>query len=138
MANYPKEYGAILGGLKALGVKHIISVSFGADITTWGYINYISKLKVKGGISQPCPAIVNYIEHYTPELIPNLIPIHSPLMCTAIYAKKYMKLTDKLAFISPCIAKKSEISDPNTYGYVSYNLTFEHFMNYVRKHHITG
>ena len=138
MANYPKEYGAILGGLKALGEKHIISVSFGADITTWGYINYISKLKVKGGISQPCPAIVNYIEHYTPELIPNLIPIHSPLMCTAIYAKKYMKLTDKLAFISPCIAKKSEISDPNTYGYVSYNLTFDHFMEYVRKHQITG
>ena len=33
-------------------------------------------------------------------------------MCAAIYAKKYLHLTDKLAFISPCIAKKSEISDP--------------------------
>ena len=49
-----------------------------------------------------------------------------------------MKITDKLAFISPCIAKKSEISDPNTHGYVSYNLTFEHFMKYVRKHQISG
>lgn len=138
MANYPKEYAAVLGGLKNLGVNHIISVSFGADITTWGYINYISKNKFMGGISQPCPAVVNYIERYTPELIPNLIPIHSPLMCTAIYAKKYMKIQDKLAFISPCIAKKSEIDDPNTYGYVSYNLTFEHFMKYVRTHQISG
>ncbi len=138
LANYPKEYATVLGGLKKLGVNHIISVSFGADITTWGYINYITKNKRSGGISQPCPAIVNYIEHYVPELIPSLIPVQSPLMCTAIYARKYMKITDKLAFISPCIAKKSEISDPNTFGYVSYNLTFEHFMNYVKRHNIRG
>lgn len=138
LGNYPNEYGRVLGGLKNLGVNRILSVSFGADITTWGYINYITKHKFEGGISQPCPAVVNYIERYTPELIPKLVPIQSPLMCTAIYAKKYMKLTDKLAFISPCIAKKSEISDPNTHGYVSYNLTFEHFMKYVREHQITG
>lgn len=137
-ANYPEEYDSVLGGLKGLGVNHIISVSFGADITTWGYINYITKNKFEGGISQPCPAIVNYIEHYTPELISKLMPIQSPLMCTAIYARKYMNITDKLAFISPCIAKKSEISDSNTYGYVSYNLTFEHFMKYVREHQISG
>lgn len=138
LANYPSEYASVLGGLKELGVRHFISVSFGADITTWGYINYISKNKFTGGISQPCPAIVNYIEHYEPQLISKLVPIQSPLMCTAIYAKKYMKISDKLAFISPCIAKKSEISDPNTYGYVSYNLTFDHFMNYVRQHNIKG
>ncbi|MCM1386469.1 MAG: HD domain-containing protein [Bacillus sp. (in: Bacteria)] len=137
-ANYPKEYASVLGGLKALGVNRIISVSFGADITTWGYINYIAEHNLEGGISQPCPAVVNYIEHYAPDLIEKLIPIHSPLLCTAIYAKKYMNITDKLAFISPCIAKKVEITDPNTYGYVSYNLTFQHFMEYARKHHIAG
>jgi len=40
-ANYPSEYASVLGGLKKLGVNRIISVSFGADITTWAYINYI-------------------------------------------------------------------------------------------------
>ena len=138
LANYPDEYASILGGLKKLGGNHFINVSFGADITTWGYINYIAKNQFKGGISQPCPAIVNYIEHYVPELIPYLVPVQSPLMCAAIYAKKYMKLSDKLAFISPCIAKKTEINDPNTHGYVSYNLTFDHFMEYVRKNQIQG
>ena len=138
MANYPNEYGAILGGLKNLGAKHIISVSFGADITTWAYINYITKNKFLGGISQPCPAVVNYIERYSPKLLPKLMPIHSPMMCAAIYAKKYEGITDKLAFISPCIAKKAEIADPNTGGYVSYNVTFNHLMDYVRKHHIYG
>ncbi len=138
LANYPKEYASVLGGLKKLGVGRIISVSFGADITTWGYIKYITEHKFYGGISQPCPAVVNYIEKYVPELLPKLMPIHSPMMCAAVYAKKYMKLTDKLAFISPCIAKKKEIEDPNTHGFVSYNVTFDHLMKYVREHGIKG
>ena len=133
-ANYPNEYQQILGGLKKLGVNRIISVSFGADITTWGYIKYITEHKFTGGISQPCPAIVNYIEHYIPELIPKLVPIQSPLMCAAIYAKKYLKLPDKLAFISPCIAKRDEIRDPKNKGYVSYNVTFDHLARYAREH----
>ncbi|MBR1671086.1 MAG: transcriptional regulator [Butyrivibrio sp.] len=137
-ANYPNEYESVLGGLKKLGVKRFISVSFGADITTWGYINYIQKYNFKGGISQPCPAVVGYIERYMPELIPKLFPVQSPMMCAAIYAKKEMGINDKLAFISPCIAKKMEIDDPNNKGYVSYNLTFDHLMKYVRDNHVSG
>lgn len=137
-ANYPGEYERVLGGLKALGVNHVISVGFGADITTWAYINYIEKNHFYGGISQPCPAIVNYIETYCPGLLQRLMPVHSPMMCAAIYAKKYMGITDRLAFISPCIAKKNEIEDPNTDGYVSYNVTFEHLMRYVRENKVDG
>ncbi len=135
-ANYPSDYKQILGGLKKLGANRIISVSFGADITTWGYIKYITEHNFMGGISQPCPAIVNYIEHYIPELIPKLVPIQSPLMCAAIYAKKYLNITDKLAFISPCIAKRDEIKDPKNKGYVSYNITFDHLIKYASKHNI--
>lgn len=138
LANYPREYANVLGGLKKLGVNRIISISFGADITTWGYIKYITEHNFTGGISQPCPAIVGYIEKYIPELLPKLIPVHSPMMCGAIYVKKYMKVSDKLAFISPCVAKKNEIDDPNCGGYVSYNVTFDHLMDYVRKHSISG
>ncbi len=137
-ANYPKEYEAVLGGLKSAGVNRIISISFGADITTWGYLNYITKNHFTGGISQPCPAVVAYIERYIPELLPKLFPVQSPMMCGAIYAKKYMGITDKLAFISPCIAKKMEIEDVNNKGYVSYNVTFDHLMKYVRENRITG
>lgn len=137
-ANYPNEYMSILGGLKKMGVNRIISVSFGADITTWAYIRYITEHNFTGGISQPCPAVVNYIEHYIPELLPKLMPVQSPLMCAAIYLRKYMNIQDKLAFISPCIAKKSEIDDPNNNGYVNYNVTFDHLMNYARTHHIKG
>lgn len=137
-ANYPDEYGRVLGGLKALGVKRFINVAFGADIATWGYVNYIRKYGFLGGISQPCPAVVNYIEKYQPNLIASLFPVQSPLMCAAIYARKELGITDKFAFISPCIAKKFEISDPVNAGLVSYNVTFEHLMRYVHQHYING
>ena len=78
----------LLGGLKAMGVKRIISVSFGADICTWGYLNYIQKYKYVGGISQPCPAVVSYIERYLPELLPKLFPVQSPLMCEQIFIRQ--------------------------------------------------
>jgi len=137
-ANYPGEYGRVLGGLKKLGANRIISVSFGADITTWGYLNYIQRNNFKGGISQPCPAVVGYIERYIPELIPKLFPVQSPMMCAAIYAKKVMGITDKLAFISPCIAKKLEMEEPENKGYVHYNVTFDHLMKYVKEHNVYG
>lgn len=138
LANYPREYESILGGLKKLGVNRMISVSFGADITTWGYLNYVEKYGFTGGISQPCPAVVSYIEHYIPELIPKLFPVQSPMMCAAIYAKKYMGITDKLAFISPCIAKKTEIESKRGKGLITYNVTFDHLMKYAKAHDVKG
>ncbi len=138
LANYPNEYEKYLGMLKKLGVNRFISVSFGADITTWGYIKYITERNYYGSISQPCPAVVGYIERYTPEILPKLMPVQSPMMCAAIYMKKYMNVTDKLAFISPCIAKKNEIDDPNNQGYVSYNLTFAHLVKYLKENPVSG
>lgn len=138
LANYPKEYESVLGGLKKMGANRIISISFGADITTWAYINYIQQNNFIGGISQPCPAVVSYIEKYVPEVLPKLFPVQSPMMCGAIYAKKYMHITDKLAFISPCIAKKLEIESPRGQGLIEYNVTFDHLMKYVKEHGISG
>ena len=138
LANYPREYESVLGGLKKMGVNRLISISFGADITTWAYLNYIQKNNFTGGISQPCPAVVGYIERYIPEMIPKLFPVQSPMMCGAIYVRKMMGVTDKLAFISPCIAKKMEMESERGKGLISYNVTFDHLMDYVREHHISG
>ena len=133
-ANYPNEYSIFLGYIRSCGANQFINVSFGADITTWGYLNYIKKYDFKGGISQPCPAVVAYIEKHLPNLIDNLIPVQSPLMCAAIYAKKYLGITDDLAFISPCIAKKMEIDDPVNEGRIKYNVTFKHLIQYIKSH----
>lgn len=136
LINYPNKYQKILGYLKSKGVNRVISVSFGADITTWAYLKYITEYKFTGGISQPCPAVVNYIQKYTPELLQKLMPIQSPMMCSAIYAKKYMNIQDKFAFISPCIAKKTEIEDSHNKGYIQYNVTVNHLIKALANENI--
>ena len=138
IANYPNEYKKIYGYLKSLGVAHIYSVSFGADITTWAYISYIKKTGKTGLISQPCPAIINYIEKYQPELIPMLVPLHSPMMAEAVYLKKYKNVTEDLVFLSPCIAKRVEVNDKNTGGYVKYNVTFKKLLEAIGDKYLTA
>lgn len=131
-----RDYKKILGFLKSLGVNEIYDVSLGADITTWAYLKAIKDKKLSTIIAQPCPSIVNYIQKYHKDVMVNLAPVHSPAMCTAIYIKKYLKVTDKLCFLSPCIAKKSEFEDDNTSNYVEYNLTFKKLMDYIEKENI--
>lgn len=122
--------------LKKLGVNLIYDVSFGADITTWAYLKGIEKLNLDSVIAQPCPAIVNYIEKYKPEIIDKLSPIHSPMNCTAVYLRKYMNSKDKIAFLSPCIGKIDEIKDPNNDGLVDYNVTYSKLKDYIEKNNI--
>lgn len=131
--NYPDIYRNILGYLKHMGVHNIYSSAFGADIATWAYLNYLSEHTVEGAISPTCPSIITYIERYEPTLLPKLLPIHSPMMCSAIYIRNYLHNNDTLAYIGPCIAKKLEIEDPNNQGLVSYNVTFSNLMNRLAK-----
>ena len=128
---YPDSYKQILGYLKTLGVNKFYSVGFGADITTWGYINYIAKNNATGLVSQPCPCIVSHIEKHQPSLLPQLIPVQSPMMCAAIYLKKYMNITDDLVFLGPCIAKKVEIESKRGLGLIKHNVTFNSLLEHI-------
>ncbi|MCL2199580.1 MAG: methyl-accepting chemotaxis protein [Defluviitaleaceae bacterium] len=135
--NFIDTYENLFGYFKSKGVNKIYDVSYGADITSWAYLRYIKSTGKMGLISQPCPVIVNYIETRQPSLMDMLAPIHSPMICTAIYAKKYKGITDDFAFISPCIGKKDEIEDPNTQGYIKYNVTYRKLEEYMKKNGVS-
>ncbi|MFL0197162.1 [Fe-Fe] hydrogenase large subunit C-terminal domain-containing protein [Clostridium sp. WILCCON 0269] len=130
------NYKKLFGYFKSVGINFIYDVSFGADITVWAYLKAIRDKKLSSVVAQPCPAIVNYIEKYNTMLIDYLAPIQSPMMCSAVYMKKYKDITDNIAFISPCIAKSDEIHDKNTGGYVNYNVTFRQLCDYLDKNDI--
>ncbi|MCL1863723.1 MAG: ATP-binding protein [Defluviitaleaceae bacterium] len=134
--NYP-DYKKILGHLKNLGVKNFYPVSIGIDIAMWGYLRCLQGDK-KGYISQPCPSIVRHIEKHQPYLIQDLMPIHSPMMCTAIYLKKYKNVTDDLVFLGPCIAKKMEIQRPANAGNIKYSVTFRGMMEHLKRDDIAN
>lgn len=124
--NFKDQAKGILGYLKSLGVEHIYNVSFGADIATWAYLTSQKQNLIPGAISSSCPAVVNYIEKRKPELLSKLMPVKSPLMCLATYLREYVHYDGKLAFISPCIAKKDEMEHSGNQGAVQYNVTYEH------------
>jgi len=129
------KYKRLFGYLQSLGVQFVYDVSFGADITTWAYLKVITEKKLSTVIAQPCPAIVNYIERFKPDLLEQLSPVHSPMMCLAIYVKKYLKDSSDLAMLSPCIAKKGEFE--STDNLVKYNVTFNNLSRYLQENNIS-
>ena len=112
----------VLEFLKKHGVREIYDVSLGADICTWGHIRYMEQHKGEKIISQPCPAIVNYIKKYCHNALAHLSPVHSPMLCLAVYLRKYLGETRRIAALSPCIAKGDEFKET---GIVDYNVTFK-------------
>lgn len=128
-AKYPEKYKNILATLKKRGVNRIFSISYGADICTWAYLKLILNAGYFGKISTTCPVIVSYIEHWMPELIPQLMPVKSPLMCAAVYCRNELKVGGKYAFIGPCIAKHHEVEKYSQL--VQYNVTFPKLLEHL-------
>lgn len=120
----------VLDILKKNGVEKIFDVSFGADVCTWGHIRYLEKNPKAKLISSPCPAIVNYIKKFCHEALKHLSPVMSPMLCTAVYLKKYLGENAKIAALSPCIAKADEFRES---GLIDYNVTFERLGELLKK-----
>ena len=128
-----ENWGRLLTWLRQKGVRKIYDVSLGADICTWAHIRFIQKEKPLSVITQPCPAIVNYILIHCHDLLKYLSPVHSPMLCTAIYMRKYEQINDKIAALSPCIAKSHEFEATH---YVGYNVTLKKLYEYIQNNNI--
>lgn len=129
---FPDRWKGILDWFRKKGCI-IYDVSLGADICTWAHLRAIEMGKVGNLITQPCAAIVKYIEIYQPRLLRNLAPIHSPISCAVTYIRKYMNQSNPIAVLSPCIAKKTEFKET---GLVKYNITFHKLSEYFEKNDI--
>jgi Na+-translocating ferredoxin:NAD+ oxidoreductase RNF subunit RnfB len=127
------DSGRLLTWLKNLGVKKMYDVSLGADICTWAHIRLIEKEKPRSVITQPCPAIVNYIQYHEHGLLKYLSPVHSPMLCTAIYMNRYCHVNDSIAALSPCVAKSNEFEET---GFVKYNVTLRKIYQYIQENGI--
>lgn len=127
---YPEKAHQILGYLHSLGVRKFFDAAAGSDIVTWAHTHYLQNLS-QPTLSSTCSALVNYVEKVQPELIPNLVPIHTPSECLAIYLKKYRKFQDNLVYISPCIADYDQITSPETQGLIQYHVTIKKLIEVI-------
>lgn len=112
----------LITALRELGISEVYDVSLGAEISIACYHQAIQQQAVKlPMISQCCPAVVNYIELQHPLLIDYLAPIGSPVHNLAVWVRS-LHPTAKLAFISPCLAKRREFQESRA---VDYNVSFQ-------------
>ncbi len=134
-SNFPDTYMNLNGWLKSLGVDAVFDVSFGAELTVKSYIEYIKEEKPQTVIAQPCPAIVNYIQIYHPELLSYLAPADSPMVHTMKMIKRFYPKYNKhkMMVISPCIAKRREFDEV---GIGDFNVTMANLNKYIDKNNI--
>ena len=139
--DYGEKAYKVLGYLKKKGVKLIYDVNYGAEISMYLHAKYLKEHTDENGvcdkmIANICPALTNYAEDNMPELLSLIIPVQTPPVCTAIYVRKYLNDSAKLAYINPCVAQAEELSSFNTGRYIGYSVTFSHLMNYVENEDI--
>jgi len=104
------DYRRLIGMVKVLGFKHVLEVSFGADLVAYRYKKLVEESK-DYYISSDCPSIVNYIKHYHPNLVDNLAPIVSPMVAMSRVVHARYGNDVKIVFIGPCVAKKAESTE---------------------------
>lgn len=125
----------VLQWLKDNGVNEVYDGAFGADICTYMTMEYLRKNPGSKVVSQPCAAIINYAEKHKSELLSKLSPVYSPLLCGAVYIRKYLRNEDTLVGLTPCLARDGEFH--RTGGIISHNVTFKKLSDYFRVNNIT-
>ena len=102
----------MVAAIRKLGIRGVSETALGAQEVTAQTVKILKDSIAKGEnklfISTACPAVVEYIEKYLPELTPNLTNLASPLLSHCRMLKEKFGSHIETIFIGPCIAKKLE------------------------------
>ena len=126
---YGDKADSIIGCLKSLGVDKVYDGGYGREISAYLVAKHIKETRnlpvnERQFISNACPALVTVIQKYHPFLLEKIVPVQPASVCSAIYAHKYLGDTNKIAYLSACVASKDEVDSENTGGNLNYNITF--------------
>ncbi len=128
-ASFPNDYLKVPAALRKLGFGKVVETAFGADLISDYYLSEFESDNATTIISTACPAVVNYIEKYHDNLVPNLAKVVSPMIAIGRYLKATLGESAKIVFIGPCIAKKQEYTDEEVSGVIDAVLTFSEIKN---------
>ena len=114
-----EECNLILTALVGIGFDDVFEVARGAEAITLETRKLLKGGElIKPAISSACPAVTRLIAVRFPNLIPNIIPLRSPMELSAEAARKDAAEKTGLDpneigifFISPCAAKATAVRD---------------------------
>ena len=115
--------GKMVAALRRLGFNNVFDVDFTADLTImeegYEFLGRVTNGGVLPMMTSCSPGWIKFVEHYYPELIPNLSSCKSPqqmfgAVCKTYYAEKLGIPAEKISVVSimPCTAKKFEKGRP--------------------------
>jgi len=103
------DYRNFVGMIRALGFDFVVEAAFGADLVAYKYKNLFDNFHGKYYISTKCPALVNHVENFHPDLVENLAPIVPPNVAMAKVVRKKYGVNAKIVSLSPCVASKNDV-----------------------------
>ncbi len=125
----------LVGMIRDLGFSLVVETAFGADLVAECYKSLLASHPDHRYISSTCPAAVEFITRYHPELIPSLAPVISPALAMAKALRKLHGQDLRVVSIGPCIAEKIE-AFPNGRREIDAVLTFQELRQMFREERI--
>jgi signal transduction histidine kinase/iron only hydrogenase large subunit-like protein len=113
----------VVGALRKVGFTYVVEVAYGADLVNQACNDYLREHPAGLHIASACPAVVEFVRKYHPELTDRIMPIVSPMVATALAVKERYGQHVRCVFIGPCVAKKAEILDHQVVGVIDEVLT---------------
>lgn len=119
--------GQMRTALKLMGFEDMIEVALFADILTikeaFEFIHLVKKEKDFFLTSCCCPVWFNMVKKHYAQQYNHMSPSVSPMIASGRILKTLYP-NAKVVFIAPCIAKKSEIKEPELKGSVDFVINF--------------
>ncbi len=127
--------GQLVAALKSLGFSEVHEGAYGACMIAGSYRDTLDSSD-QPLISSHCPAVVDLIERHYPSLVPNIMPIVSPMIAMGRFIKGVLGEETRVVYVSTCIAAKFEIQGESS-GAIDVVLTYQEIEKLFKNRGIT-
>jgi len=121
----------MIAALRRLGFSGVSETALGAQEVSAAVAQSLAKGGPRLSLSTACPASVDFIRGYMPELVPYLTPLLSPLLSHCRMLHKLYGQHISVVFFGPCVAKKTEAD--NHPGLLDAAMTFTDLRTMLRE-----
>jgi iron only hydrogenase large subunit-like protein len=125
---------AMIAALRKLGFSGVSETALGAQEVSAAVAQTLAQGGPRLMLSTACPASVDFIRGYMPELVPNLSPLLSPLLSHCRLLRRNYGQDIGVVFFGPCVAKKTEAD--NHPGLLDAAMTFTDLRIMLRQENI--